>query len=386
MDSLRVRQVVDERIDRGLDIGIQVVAYLKGRKVIDIARGFADRDRQRPVDENTLFPAFSATKAVTAVALHIQAERGLVEYGEPIAKYWPEFAACGKETGTVYDALTHRLGVPCMPLGVTPELMCDWSWMVARIAAMRPVFEPGTRTANMSLTLGWVLGEIVCRTDTKKRTFATFVQEEICEPLGIDSLWLGIPSEAESRVATLTNITDGAGSPAMPQGVLSPLAIPAAVALTEEIWGRPDVRRACIPGAGGIMNSRALARFYAMLAEGGELDGVRLLSEERVRLFPAPRPPVDYDLTLGNSHDGTIAGFHLAPIKTADDPGNDSMRPSGYRRLQIVGYPGFGGQIGWADLGAHLAVAVLRNRMSRHQDHPSLAIGQAIRESLGLQS
>ena len=97
------------------------------------------------------------------MALHIQAERGLVDYAMPIAHYWPEFGAHGKDKATVYDALTHRLGVPIMPLGVTRELMCDWDWMVERIADMHPLFEPGTKAAYMSYTFGWVIGEVVCR-------------------------------------------------------------------------------------------------------------------------------------------------------------------------------------------------------------------------------
>ena len=94
--------------------------------------GLADETTGRDVDGDTLFPVFSNIKAMTATALHIQADRGLVEYHQPVAKYWPEFGKYGKDKGTVFDALTHRIGVPLMPVGVTPELMCDWDWMVGR--------------------------------------------------------------------------------------------------------------------------------------------------------------------------------------------------------------------------------------------------------------
>src|SRR6266705_3511660 len=171
------------------------------------------------VDADTLFPVFSVTKAVTAVALHIQAERGLVDYATPIAHYWPEFGAYGKDKATVYDALTHRLGVPIMPLGVTPELMCDWDWMVQRIADMRPLFEPGTKAAYMSYTFGWVIGEVVRRTDQRSRPFGTFIQAEICQPLGLDRLWVGIPDAVAPRVATLANMPPiPPGAPGMAPG------------------------------------------------------------------------------------------------------------------------------------------------------------------------
>jgi CubicO group peptidase (beta-lactamase class C family) len=381
-----VKEAVDVAISERGEVGLQVAAYLDGDLVVDVWGDLADETTGRKVDADTLFPVFSVTKAVTAVALHIQAERGLVNYAMPIAHYWPEFGAHGKDRGTVYDALTHRLGVPIMPLGVTPELMCDWDWMVQGIADMTPLFEPGTKAAYMSYTFGWVIGEIVQRTDPKHRPFGTFVQEEICQPLGIGSLWIGIPHEVEPRVAKLTNMPPiPPGAPGMAPGALSPLAIPPQVGTTEEVFGRPDVRRACIPGAGGIMNARSAARFFAMLAQEGELDGVRLLSKERVRLFSVPRPPCDYDYVQGVPHNGSIGGFHLvAPIGNAPPP--LSMVPAG-RNLRTFGHPGAGGSIGWADPHTRLAVAITHNRMfraTRPEENPFMPIGQAVRKALGV--
>jgi len=381
-----VQEAVDSAInDRG-EIGLQVAAYVDGKRVVDVWGGLADETTGKRVDGDTLFPVFSVTKADTAVALHIQAERGLVDYAMPIAHYWPEFGAHGKDKATVYDALTHRLGVPIMPMGVTPELMCDWDWMIQRIADMRPLFEPGTKSAYMSYTWGWVMGEVVGRTDPKRRPFGTFVQEEICQPLGIDSLWIGIPDEVEPRVAKLTNMPPiPPGAPGMAPGILSPLAIPLQVGTTQDVFGRPDVRRACIPGAGGIMNARSAARFFAMLAQGGELDGVRLLAEGRVRLFSVPRPPCDYDYVQGVPHNGSIGGFHLvAPIGQAPPP--IAMVPAG-RYPRVFGYPGAGGSIGWTDPDTRLAVAMTHNRMFRAsspQENPLVPIGQAVRKALGV--
>src|SRR2546427_4432227 len=343
-----VQEAVDAAISERGEIGLQVAAYVDGTHVIDVWGGLADATTGKKVDADTLFPVFSVTKAVTAVALHIQAERGLVDYATPIAHYWPEFGAHGKDKATVYDALTHRLGVPLMPLGVTPELMCDWDWMVQRIADMHPLFEPGTKAAYMSYTFGWVIGEVVRRTDPRRRPFGTFIQEEICQPLGIDSLWVGIPDAVEARVATLTNMPPiPPGAPGMAPGALSPLAIPPQVGTTHEVFGRADIRRACLPGAGGIMNARSAAKFFAMLAQGGELNGVRLLSEERVRLFSVPRPPCDYDYVQGVPHNGSIGGFHLvASIGDAAPP--PSMVAAG-EKPRIFWPPRAGGAVGLGD-------------------------------------
>ena len=154
-----VQEAIDVAIGERGEIGVQVAAYLDSELVIDQWGGQADETSGQEVDGDTLFQVFSNVKAVTATALHIQAERGLVDYYQPVAKYWPEFGKHGKDKGTVFDALTHRIGVPLMPVGVTPELMCDWDWMVGQLADMHPLFEPGTRSGYMAYTFGWVVGE-----------------------------------------------------------------------------------------------------------------------------------------------------------------------------------------------------------------------------------
>lgn len=383
-----VQKTIERAIGQQGEIGIQVAAYLNGEQVIDAWGGLADETTGRLVDGGTLFCAWSTTKAVAAVALHIQAERGLIDYSAPVARYWPEFGCNGKDNGTVFDLLTHRLGVPLMPADTTPELMCDWDWVVSRIARMTPVFEPGTRTAYLSRTFGWIIGEIVRRTDPHHRPFRDFVEQEICQPLGIDNLWIGIPDGVESRVAKMTDIPPlAADAPGPLPGLLFPAAIPPVVAPTEEVFGRPDVRRACIPSSNGIMNARSLARFFAMLAGGGQLDGVRLLSQDRVRLFTIPRPPCFYDLTVGIPNTGSIGGFHLVS-PTGHLPRPVHMAPAG-TNLRTFGHPGFGGQIGWADPDEMLAVGILHNRMLRvqspdPQQNPIVAIGNAVREALGI--
>ena len=155
-----VQEAVNAAIREGGEIGLQVAAYVDGERVVDVWGGLADETTGRTVNGDTLFPVFSVTKAVTATALHIQAERGLVDYDTSIAHYWPEFGAHGKEKGTVRDALTHRIGIPQMPEGVTPELMCDWEWMVQRLADTKPLFAPGTKSAYLAYTFGWIIGEV----------------------------------------------------------------------------------------------------------------------------------------------------------------------------------------------------------------------------------
>ncbi len=370
------QQAIETAIREHGEVGLQVAVSHHGELVVDAWGGIADETTGRKVDGDTLFPVFSVVKAVTATALHIQAERGLIEYDQPIARYWPEFAAQGKEQATIRDALSHRLGIPQMPDGVTPELMSDYDWMVDQLARLKPRFESGTDNGYMCYTFGWVIAECVRRTDPHHRPFGTFVQEEICGPLGITDLWLGIPDRVASRVARLKNSTPRPLPPDLPIFA----AIPPQVATVEEVFGRPDVRRSCIPGANGIMNARSAVRLFALLANGGALDGVRLLSEERMRTFSVPRPDTDRpDTILGFPVRVGTAGFWLGGDVSAEYP---------YRLVggnpRTLCHPGAGGSIGWADPDARLAVAICHNRMTHAPSEAFAPIRDAVEQVFGV--
>ena len=374
----RVQQAIDEAIAQGSEIGLQVAAYLDGELIVDAWGGVANEVTGRRVDGNTLFNVFSVTKAVAATALHIQAERGLIDYDAEVRDYWPEYGTNGKERTTVRDVLTHRACVPQMPAAVTPERMCDWDWMTQEIAALEPLAEPGSKTLYLSMTFGWIIGELLRRTDTRGRSLGRFVQEEIAAPLGITDLWIGIPDSVESRIARLTN----AMTP-VPKEYLPPLftaSMPPQVELVPEVFERADVRRAEVAGVGGIFNARSEARFWAMLAQGGELDGVRLLSRERVAEFSTPRPnsdepdPVMFGIPLPLGMGGFWLGGAHPPVCSAASS-------------RAICHPGQGGSIGWADPDQKLAVAICHNRMfnaSSCDEDPILPIANSIREALGI--
>jgi CubicO group peptidase (beta-lactamase class C family) len=347
----RVQDALDHALELG-EVGVQVAAYLGDELVVDAWTGVADPETERTVDGDTLFSVFSVTKAVTATALHIQAERGLVDYTAPIARYWPEFAENGKHGITVRQALTHRSGVPQMPEGVTPERMGDWDWMISRIEAFAPLYEPGSTNAYQKFVFGWIIAEIVRRTDPKSRPFAQFVQEEISSPLQINDLYLGVPEAELDRVAPVIS-----ASPPQPHpDPVSESTMPVAVA-PGPVFNRPDVRQAVGPGAGGVMTARAGARFFALLANRGEFNGRRLLSEERLLSFTVPRERgLDVDPVLGWSALVGQGGYWLGG---ASPPAYPVVGSS----TQTLCHPGAGGSIGWADLDTRLAVAIFHNQM-----------------------
>lgn len=348
-----VQALLDWLVAEGREIGVQVAAWHGERQIVDAWAGVADPGTGRPVDADTLFNVFSVSKAVTAVALHIQAERGLVDYDAPVARYWPEFAQAGKHAVTVRQVLSHVSGVFRMPPEVTPETIVDWDWVCRRIAEMPASYPPGSRSSYQSLTFGWLVGEVVRRTDPRRRSFGRFVREEIAEPLGAGDLWLGIPDEVEPRVAVL----DAAAVYVAPDGNAMREANPIAVDLMPDPFERPAMRRACIPAVGGIFNARSEARFWAMLANGGTLGGVRLLSAERVASFAGPRPhfddadPVFFSMKVPIAWSGFWLGGAEAPPVSAP------------RSMRALCHPGMGGSIGWADPDRKLAVAFCHNRM-----------------------
>lgn len=373
MSTDKIQRALELAVERG-EQAVQVAAYVNGELVVDAWIGDA-KPGGPPVDADTLFPVFSVTKAITSTALHVQAERGYVDYERPIAEYWPEFAANGKERITVRHVLSHQSGIPQMPVGVTPELLGDWEWMTSRVAEFTPMFEAGTSSAYQSLVYGWIIGEVVRRTDPAGRDFGTYVREEICSPLQIEDLWIGLPDSKLSRVVHLTS--------ELPQGrvegetEISIAAKPEAVAPDAHIHNLDVVQRACHPGAGGIMTARAGARVFAMLANGGILDGVRLLSEERVRSFTTQRPNGDLldQVLLGGNRVAPLignSGYWLGGSVFGTGPG-------------VIHHGGAGGSQGFADLDRKLGAVICHNRMFEGfapdaDNHPFRALADAVVE------
>ena len=372
-----VQASIDRAIRERGEVGVQVAAYLNGELVIDAWGGVADPRDGRLVDGATLFNVFSVTKGIVATALHIQAERGLVEYDRPVADYWPEYGANGKETVTVRDALSHRTGTPQMPDGVTVENIGNWDEMANGIAALPPLLPVGS-PAYQSFSFGWVIGEIVRRTDPKRRSFRDFVQQEISSPLGLTDLWIGIDPSVEHRVA---HLSDNGDNPAPPEGTMITKSMPNAVRLIPDIYQQSAMRRAVVPGTGGIFNARSEARFWAMLANGGELDGKRLLSRDRIEMAIERREggmdpdPVFFGAVMPISqggywlYDGVMS--NMDPLKSK----------------RAIGSPGVGGSLGWADPDTGLAVAFCHNHMTnprKGSDQPASEIADVIRSSLAI--
>ena len=326
-----VQAVLERLVQDGPEIGLQVAAYLDGELVIDAWAGLIDPAGRRPVDGQTLFSASSTGKGIAATCIHLLAERGQIDFAAPVAQYWPEFGANGKEGVTVRDVLTHRAGVPYPPPGFDLAMLIDWDRMCQGIAQLPLSWPPGTKTGYHNYTFGFIVGELVRRIDG--RPIARFLQEDVCRPLQIDSLFFGVPVEEMERVATFT------------AGVRSAPAQPPTPIVTSD-YNRPEVRTACIPSSGMIVNARSLARHYALLAQGGALDGTRLLSAERIRA--AARLQTDAMDEIYKVSVKRGLGYRL---------GDDTGPGAGAGALGHVGAAMFG----YADPDTRFAIGFLKN-------------------------
>jgi CubicO group peptidase (beta-lactamase class C family) len=366
----KVRLRLEQLVGNGEELGLQVAAYHRGRLVIDAWAGLAETATRRKVDGDTLFTVFSTTKGILYGAIHLLAERGKLGYDKRVARYWPAFAANGKAGITVAQVLDHSAGVPQMPDGLTVEDLCSWNRMCAALAELHPLWEPGSRTGYHGYSNGWILGEVLRRIDG--RPVPQFVREEICGPLGLKSLFLGIPDSVEARVALLVD-----APPPDPARAFPPLmerAIPPYLPAAAVLFNRPEVRRACIPAAGGIMNARDLARYYASLTPSGA-DGIHLLSAPRVALATRERRR-DLDQCIGLEIRKGLGWFLPGP--------NAEGIPDS---TGAFGHPGAGGSVGYADPARDLAVGFAKTLLVSTADLSAatdVKVTRTILEALGI--
>jgi CubicO group peptidase (beta-lactamase class C family) len=354
----RVQSLLNHLVQEGKECGLQVAVYKDGALVIDAWAGVADGAGRRPVDGRTLFPVYSTTKGIAATVIHLLVERGKADYDMRIADCWPEFAARGKARITLRQALNHTAGLPQMPLNIGFAELCDWETMCAAIADLEPLWPAGTNRVYHAMTFGWIVGEVARRVDG--RPFAQIVREDICQPLGIEDLYIGIPDSVEPRVATL----DSSGDPPPPFSGIDAKAVPAWMGPLDLVVNRPDVRRACIPASNGIMSARAIARHYAALLPGG-VDGITLLPPDRVRMATELQP------LTGAQEQAPGAPIALGYFLMGEDNA-------------AFGHAGYGGSVGFAESRSGIALGFAKNRCrpSPATAGTAQAIIDTVRESL----
>jgi CubicO group peptidase (beta-lactamase class C family) len=333
--------------------GGALTVKIRGETVVDLATGYADRAHTRPWTDETLAISFSTTKGVASTVIHRLADRGELEYDQPVAAYWPEFAAGGKADVTVRHLLTHRAGLSSVrAVADEAEDLLDHVGLEEKLAA-RSVRAPTKRSAYHAITYGWLLAGLARR--ITGRGLAELARAEVTEPLGIKGLHIGVPDEAREFVA------EPVGAALRQLG--------AGVDATESLWGRYRVSRTALdallvpgfhrlfdgpdppiwhtemPAVNGVISSGALADLYAPLANGG---GDGFLSRATVE-------------TLGRVQVRGVDAVLGIPMRWR--LGYHHAFGTGREAPLAFGHYGYGGSGGWADPQIGMSVGFVTNRI-----------------------
>ncbi|ULL11111.1 esterase [Mycobacterium liflandii] len=330
--------------------GGALAVYLDGQPVVDVWKGWADRKGEVPWSADSAPMVFSATKGMAATVIHRLADRGLIDYEAPVAQYWPEFAANGKEKLTVREVMRHAAGLSGLR-GASQEDLLDHVVMEERLAAAAPGRLLG-KPAYHALTFGWLMSGLA-RAVTGKDMRVLF-REELAEPLDTDGFHLGRPpAGSPTQVAQIIMPQDIAANPLVTfaahkianqfsSGFRS-MYFPGVIATVQ---GETPMLDAEIPAANGVVTARALARMYGAIANGGEIDGTQFLSRELVAGLTGERrlqPDRNFFMPMAFH-----LGYHSLPI------GN--VMPG-------FGHVGMGGSVGWTDPETGVAFALVHNRL-----------------------
>ncbi|MFI9380831.1 serine hydrolase domain-containing protein [Kutzneria sp. NPDC052558] len=326
------------------EVGASVCVTVEGETVVDLWGGFADAARTRPWQRDTIVNVYSVTKTMTALTALLLADRGELEFEAPVARYWPEFAAAGKESVTVAQVMSHSSGLSGWREPITVDDLYDWEKATSLLARQEPFWEPGTAGGYHVVTQGYLVGEVVRR--ITGLSLGTVFRQEIAEPLDAD-FHIGLPASQDHRVAEL-----------IPPAVVSPFDPDHSTEIQLNAATNPDVdptvtrtrawRGAEIPAGNGTGNARSVAEIHALLANGGEAKGKRLLSEAGCRraLQVQVEGP---DLLLGTKIRWGL-GFAV----------NGGIMPNPH----TIYWGGSGGSLALIDMDARLTFAYTMNKMA----------------------
>lgn len=339
-----VRRALASSLEQGNDVGASVAVSVDGELVVDLWGGSVDEDGQVPWSADTITNVWSTTKTMTNLCALVLADRGEISLDEPVARYWPEFAAGGKERVEVRHLLGHTAGLAGWSEPITVEDLYDWEKVTGLLAAQQPWWEPGTASGYHAVTQGFLVGEVVRR--VSGQSLGTFFADQLAVPLGAD-FHIGLPASEDGRVA-----------PVIPPLSPDPDSVTAKLALrtltnppmeAQASW-EPEWRRAEIPAANGHGNARSVVAVQSALACGGEVGGVRILSPEGCEAVFREQA-YGTDLVLGVPMRLGM-GYGLMAPETPLSP-----------HARACYWGGWGGSVVVVDLDARMCVAYMMNKM-----------------------
>ena len=357
-----LRQAFEKNFADGVEVGAALRIFRGGEEVVSLCGGFCDSARSVPWNDETLVLIWSATKGVAAACtLHAMQEAG-ADLHTRIADFWPEFAQTGKGALTLGQVLSHRAGL-CALEDPSANIL-DRESVVRAIEKQTPLLPVEAGPAYGPRVFGFVLDEILRRL-AGGESLAAYWRRVFAEPLGID-LWIGLPENQNARVATI--LSPRAGPPAAGDELFL-RAFVDPNSLTRRAFGSPpglsgisamnapQVRAASLPSMGGIASAQALAKFYAMLASGGCMEGQVFFKKQTLE-WMSTRLTQGFDLVLQREMSFS-AGFMMDPLDGNGCKIHSLLGPS----LSAFGHAGAGGSLGFAEPEQGIGFGYVMNQM-----------------------
>ena len=353
----RLKPLFQENFERFGELGAAVSVWQNGKPILDLCGGFRDARRESPWAADTLVLVWSATKGIgCACVLHALQEHN-IDINQRVAKFWPEFAQVGKEEITFAQLLSHQAGLCALD---RPVDVLDYGAVIQALEAQKPLWPPGTAHGYHARSFGFLLDELVRR--IARKTLSDYWQEVFARPLNLD-LWIGLPEKENSRVATI--YAAKSGKPPEPKQFYLDLVTPGTLARKTftsphglhavSAMNNPAIRAQPIVSFGGIGSATALAKFYAMLANGGKSDDQTFFTERTIAWMTA---------TLADGLDRVFqipTGFSAGFMKDSHNAARRIFGPS----RNAFGHPGAGGSHAFADPENKLSFAYVMNRMEQ---------------------
>jgi len=349
----RIWQAVERLYRSGIHPAIQLCVRYRGHVVIDRAIGHAQGNgpddgpevEKELVTTETPFTIYSASKAITAMMIHLLDERNLLRLDDPVCEYIPEFGTRRKQWITIRHILTHRAGIPALAPGALDlDLLSQPDRIVEILCETEPAWRPGRTLAYHTITGGFVIAEIVRR--VWGRDIRTLMSEAVCRPLRFRWMNYGVRPADVPRVAR----NYFTGPPVLPPAsLLMRRALSADMRTIIDLSNDPRFLLGIIPAANVVATANELSRFYQLLLQGGELDGVRVFERRTIRRATVEQSYLELDLTLGlplRYGMGFILGGRWFSLYGPDTQ-------------HAFGHLGFTNIISWADPKRDVAAALM---------------------------
>ncbi|KAI0433003.1 beta-lactamase [Xylaria sp. FL1042] len=347
----KVRSLLQQFVESGEEIGACIAVNVDGEDVVNIWGGYADAETKRPWAEDTIVGVASSSKTISSLAVLMLADSGAISVYDKVSKYWPEFAANGKENVEIRHLLSHTSGVAGWDDKVTMDEICDPVASSAKLASQAPWWEPGTASAYHAWNFGHPLSQIVRR--VTRMSLKQFIAEKIAAPLGAD-FQLGVLEKDAPRVSHLvTPASSGAAAdfkpgPLFMKAIMNPMIPP-------DVGRRPAWMQGEIGGSNGYSNAHAMNKMLsAITLAGSNSDQKKLLSKSTVDLiFEEQSRGIDLAI-------GMPIRFGIGYAIKGDGDWIDDWMPAG----DIAYWGGSGGSLGIMDVGRKVTITYAMNKMS----------------------